>query len=100
MQWVAISQMLSMVYQAAVHCALHIVMARSRHDHSSMIYHQFRGLQYCRTTVHFPVMYLGFLVTCRDDFFGQEIYQDPALWTKYMTEKQQLLLSCHLYSCS
>jgi hypothetical protein len=39
-------------------------------------------------------------VTSWDDFFGPEVYADSSLWAKFMTEKQQLLLSCHLYSCS
>jgi hypothetical protein len=40
------------------------------------------------------------LRTSWDDFFGPEVYADSSLWAKFMTEKQQLLLSCHLYSCS
>jgi hypothetical protein len=39
-------------------------------------------------------------LTSWDDFFGPEVYADSSLWAKFMTEKQQLLLSCHLYSCS
>eukprot|EP00878_Enallax_costatus_P026246 GHUV01028140.1.p1 GENE.GHUV01028140.1~~GHUV01028140.1.p1 ORF type:complete len:188 (+),score=71.19 GHUV01028140.1:317-880(+) len=34
-----------------------------------------------------------------DDFFGPEVYTDPSQWDKFMTEKKQLLLSCHLYGC-
>lgn len=34
-----------------------------------------------------------------DDFFGPEVYTEPTQWDKFMTEKKQLLLSCHLYSC-
>jgi hypothetical protein len=45
----------------------------------------------CATTTRTPP---------QDDFFGPEVYSDASLWSKFMTDKQQLLLSCHLYYCS
>jgi hypothetical protein len=39
-------------------------------------------------------------VALQDDFFGPEVYSDSSLWAKFMTDKQQLLLSCHLYCCT
>lgn len=45
-------------------------------------------------------MSMMMVLLLQDDFFGPEVYTDSSLWSKFMTDKQQLLLSCHLYCCT
>lgn len=55
------------------------------------------------TTQHccsFVLMSMMMVLLLQDDFFGPEVYTDSSLWSKFMTDKQQLLLSCHLYCCT
>lgn len=36
------------------------------------------------------------------DFFGPEVYGDTSedAWQRYMNDDSELLLTCHLYTCS
>jgi hypothetical protein len=35
-----------------------------------------------------------------DDFFGPEVYSDSTHWRKFMNDKDQLLLTCHLFAAA